>query len=100
MTDEMKDAVALLLSRNVAGDCEEAGRVLSVQDIARLPISWTSDISTLIPIVSKEEARKDRPNYFLILPHHFLEEIRRDERKYLESGGRFIVPLPKFRVIP
>jgi hypothetical protein len=52
MTDEMKDAVALLLSRNVAGDCEEAGRVLSVQDIARLPISWTSDISTLIPIVS------------------------------------------------
>jgi len=65
------------------------------------PEKWgRRTVGTLIPIVSKEEARKDRPNYFLILPHHFLEEIRRDERKYLESGGRFIVPLPKFRVIP
>jgi len=55
-------------------------------------------VGTLIPIVSKEEARKDKPDYFLILPHHFLEEITRDEKEYLESGGKFIVPLPQFRV--
>jgi SAM-dependent methyltransferase len=54
---------------------------------------------TLIPIVSKDEARKDKPNYFLILPHHFLEEIVREERNYLEQGGKFIVPLPAFRII-
>ncbi len=54
---------------------------------------------TGIPIVSKDEARKDKPDYFLVLPHHFLDEIRRQERDYLRSGGKFIVPLPKFRIV-
>jgi len=56
-------------------------------------------VGTKIPIVSKEEARKDKPDYFLILPHHFLEEIKREERNYLDKGGKFIVPLPGVRVI-
>jgi NDP-4-keto-2,6-dideoxyhexose 3-C-methyltransferase len=54
---------------------------------------------TLIPIVSKEEARRDRPDYFLVLPHHFLNEIIQDELNYLRSSGRFIVPLPRFRIV-
>jgi hypothetical protein len=56
-------------------------------------------VGTKIPIVSKEEARRDKPDYFLILPHHFLEEIEREEKSYLDHGGRFIVPLPEVRVI-
>ncbi len=56
-------------------------------------------VGTKIPIVSKEEARKDKPDYFLVLPHHFLEEIRREEKDYLDKGGKFIVPLPEVRVI-
>ena len=56
-------------------------------------------VGTKIPIVSKEEARKDNPDYFLILPHHFLEEIRRQEKNYLDNGGQFIVALPKVRVV-
>lgn len=65
------------------------------------PEKWgRRTVGTLIPIVSKEEARKDGPDYFLILPHHFLEEITRDEKNYLDSGGRFIIPLPNFRVVP
>ena len=54
---------------------------------------------TGIPIVSKDEARKDKPDYFLVLPHHFLNEIKRQESDYLHSGGKFIVPLPKFRIV-
>jgi hypothetical protein len=53
---------------------------------------------TEIPIVSKAEARQDTPDYFLILPHHFLKEIMKEEKQYLESGGKFIIPLPKFRI--
>ena len=56
-------------------------------------------VGTKIPIVSKEEARKDKPDYFLILPHHFLEEIKRDEKDYLNHGGKFIVPLPEVRLV-
>jgi SAM-dependent methyltransferase len=63
------------------------------------PEKWgRKTAGTLIPIVSKEEARKDKPDYFLILPHHFLQEIMRDEREYLTIGGQFIVPLPTFRI--
>ncbi len=63
------------------------------------PEKWgRKTVGTKIPIVSKEEARKDKPDYFLILPHHFLEEIKREEKDYLENGGRFIVPLPSVRV--
>lgn len=56
-------------------------------------------VGTKIPIVSKEEARKDRPDFFLVLPHHFLEEIRREESEYLREGGKLIVPLPEVRVV-
>src|SRR2546422_6155708 len=54
---------------------------------------------TLIPIVPKEEARRDRPDYFLVLPHHFIEEIRREESQYLKSGGKLIVRLPEFHLV-
>lgn len=65
------------------------------------PEKWgRKTVGTLIPIVSKEEARKDRPDYFFVLPHHFLEEILREEKDYLATGGKFLVPLPEFRVIP
>ncbi|TMI22465.1 class I SAM-dependent methyltransferase [Candidatus Bathyarchaeota archaeon] len=53
---------------------------------------------TQIPIVSKDEARRDKPDFFLVLPHHFLKEIMREEQEYLESGGKLIVPLPEFRI--
>jgi NDP-4-keto-2,6-dideoxyhexose 3-C-methyltransferase len=64
------------------------------------PEKWgRKTVGTLIPIVSKEEARRDGPDYFLVLPHHFADEIRKEESAYLRSGGRLIVPLPEFRII-
>jgi NDP-4-keto-2,6-dideoxyhexose 3-C-methyltransferase len=64
------------------------------------PEKWgRKTVGTLIPIVPKEDARRNKPDYFLVLPHHFLEEIKREEREYLESGGKLIVPLPKFQVV-
>ncbi len=64
------------------------------------PEKWGLRIpGTGIPVVSKTEARHDKPDYFLILPHHFLEEICKEEGRYLNSGGKFIVPLPRFRIV-
>ncbi len=57
-------------------------------------------VGTLIPIVSEEEARVANPDYFLVLPWHFLKGFLAREKKYLRSGGRFIVPIPKMRIIP
>jgi len=56
-------------------------------------------VGTRIPIVSEEEARAAKPDYFLVLPWHFLEEFMSREKKFLLEGGRFIVPMPHFKLI-
>jgi hypothetical protein len=55
-------------------------------------------IGTNIPIVSEEEMRRNKPDYLLILPWHFVQEFKKRESNYLESGGKFIIPCPKFEV--
>jgi SAM-dependent methyltransferase len=56
-------------------------------------------VGTHIPIVSEEDARAANPDYFLVLPWHFLREFQEREKAYLLRGGRFIVPAPHFTLI-
>ena len=39
-------------------------------------------VGTGIPIVSIEQYRKDKPDYLLVLPYHFLEEIKEQEKGF------------------
>lgn len=55
-------------------------------------------IGTMIPIMSEDEARK-KADYFLIMPYAFLKEFLEREKEWRDRGGRFIVPLPNFRVV-
>jgi hypothetical protein len=52
-----------------------------------------------IPIISEEEMRQDPPDYLLVLPWHFIDDFVRREKNFLDNGGKFIVPCPKFEVI-
>ena len=54
---------------------------------------------TNIPIISEDEARKARPDYFLVLPWHFKEEFIEREAGFLASGGNLVFPLPEIEVI-
>jgi NDP-4-keto-2,6-dideoxyhexose 3-C-methyltransferase len=66
----------------------------------RNPEKWGKrTVATDIPIISEEQARRERPDYMLVLPWHFLPGFLEREREYLASGGRFIVPLPRVRVV-
>lgn len=66
----------------------------------RNPDKWgKKTVGTLIPIISEEDARRAKPDYFLVLPWHFLAEFKNREQEYLASGGKFIVPLPKFEIV-
>ena len=56
-------------------------------------------VGTHIPIISEVEARTANPDYFLVLPWHFLQEFMAREHSYLVNGGRFIVPFPYFTLI-
>lgn len=54
---------------------------------------------TNIPIISEDQARAEKPDYFLVLPWAFIKEFAARETEFLRRGGKFIVPLPEFRVI-
>jgi hypothetical protein len=56
-------------------------------------------VGTNIMIRSEEQMRQAKPDYLLILPWHFISEFRAREKEYLASGGKFIVPCPKFEVV-
>lgn len=66
----------------------------------RNPDKWgRRTVGTNIPIVSEEAARAAEPDYFLVLPWHFLPEFKEREKEFLSRGGKFIAPLPQFAVI-
>ena len=66
----------------------------------RDPNKWNKKtVGTGIPIISEEQARKDNPDYFFILPWHLIDYFKSRENDYLKSGGKFIVPLPDFDII-
>jgi hypothetical protein len=56
-------------------------------------------VGTNIPIYSESEMRKVNPDYMLVLPWHFISEFCKREKEYLDKGGKFIVPCPKFQII-
>jgi len=61
---------------------------------------WGTKIASVgIPIISEAQARHEKPEYMLVLPWFFREEFLKREKKYLDSGGHFIFPLPEFEVI-
>jgi hypothetical protein len=66
----------------------------------RNPDKWGSEtIGTKIPIISEEDSRAMNPDYYLVLPWHFLDEFVEREREFLQAGGQFIVPLPEVRLV-
>lgn len=66
----------------------------------RNPIKWgLKTVGTHIPIISEDQARKEKPDYFLVLPWGFMKEFIEREADFLKSGGKFIVPLTKLKII-
>ena len=47
-----------------------------------------------------EKLLEDQPDYALILPWNFADEIVRQQQEYVSRGGRFIVPVPEVRLVP
>ncbi len=54
---------------------------------------------TNIPIISEEEAKAMKPDYFFVLPWHFKENILQREKDYIAQGGKFIFPLPELEIM-
>ncbi len=54
---------------------------------------------TLIPIVSEEKAKAMKPDYMMVLPWHFRDNIIEREKEYLTSGGALFFPLPSPEIV-
>jgi SAM-dependent methyltransferase len=52
-----------------------------------------------LPIVAPERILEEQPDYLLILPWNFKEEIMEQQAEYRARGGRFIVPVPQPEII-
>jgi hypothetical protein len=68
--------------------------------VERNPEKWGTKIASVgIPIISEAQARRERPDYMLVLPWFFKTEFLEREKEYLKNGGRFIFPLPQLEVV-
>ncbi|OGS05336.1 MAG: hypothetical protein A3G41_05275 [Elusimicrobia bacterium RIFCSPLOWO2_12_FULL_59_9] len=52
-----------------------------------------------IPVVPAEKILQAQPDYLLLLAWNFAEEIMQEQGEYIRRGGKFIVPVPRVRII-
>lgn len=54
---------------------------------------------THIPIISEKEAHAMNPDYYLVLPWSFKQNILEREKAFRARGGKFIFPLPEIEIV-
>ena len=52
-----------------------------------------------IPIVPPEKLKTDNPDYAILFAYNYFDEVMKKESNYIQSGGKFIVPLPEPKII-
>jgi 2-polyprenyl-3-methyl-5-hydroxy-6-metoxy-1,4-benzoquinol methylase len=56
-------------------------------------------IGSNIQIISEQSIEKQQPDYKLVLPWHFKQEIINREKNFIKNNGKLIFPLPKIKII-
>ncbi len=54
---------------------------------------------TRIPIVSEEATKRMKPDYLLVLPWYFRDEIVLREQAYVDDGGKLVFVLPSIEAV-
>ena len=52
-----------------------------------------------IPIISEADAMAMKPDYYLVLPWHFRNNILSREQEFINDGGKFIFPFPHIEIV-
>ncbi len=54
---------------------------------------------TKIPIISEMDGHGRQPDYLLVLPWHFKENVVQREAAFLKRGGKLLFPLPEIHTV-
>ena len=54
---------------------------------------------TNLEVFKDKKLLKNMPDYALILAWNFQKEIIRNNINYLKKGGKFIIPIPRLKII-
>lgn len=52
-----------------------------------------------IPIISRDNLHKIKPDYLLLLAWNFADEMMEKTQDYKEKGGKYIIPVPEMKII-
>ncbi len=52
-----------------------------------------------VRIDDPDRLKTDKPDYVMILPWNFRDEIIRQQQDFLQAGGKFVVPIPDLEIV-
>jgi 2-polyprenyl-3-methyl-5-hydroxy-6-metoxy-1,4-benzoquinol methylase len=113
LRDEMTELLTQIHTRgetvHIYGASTKGNVLLQWYNIDGFKIPYAADrnpqkhgartLGTNIKIISEEESRAMKPDYYLVLPWHFRQEFLVREAETIRGGTKMLFPLPEIEIV-